>query len=107
MTTLDLGQRPWLLIIGNGSSLELRDLVITNAAPRSAAANTSYDYVAGLPVWPSLSAQAGSELNTDNVTQFFWSSSVFRGGACDWQAVGARLDADGLVRTRAPPRVLV
>ena len=98
MTTLDLGQLPWVLIIGNGSSLELRDLVIINAAPRSAAGNTSYDYVAGLPAWPSLGAQAGGQLVSDNVTQFFWSSSVYRGGACDGQAPDAQVDADRLVR---------
>ena len=98
MTTLDLGQLPWVLVIGNGSSLELRDLVIMNAAPRSAAANTSYDYVAGLPAWPSLGSQAGGQLVSDNATQFFWSSSVFRGDACDWQAPDAQVDAGRLVR---------
>lgn len=95
MTTLDLQQLPWLVVIGDGSTLELRDLVVTNIAPRRLAFNTSYFYAGGLFAWPSLTAQPGGALNSYNTQLFFWSSSRFRRGDCDWLHAGpARDEAD-------------
>jgi len=96
-STLDLAQLPWLLVIGNGSSLELRDLVLTNPAPPSAAANTSYLYAGGLLAWPSLAAEPGSALRRYNVTQFFWSSARYGRGDCDWQRAGPPRDGGAQV----------
>jgi len=100
-STLDLSQLPWLLVIGTDSSLELRDLVLTNSAPLSAASNTSYFYAGGLLAWPSLAAEPGGALRRYNVTQFFWSSARYGRGDCDWRHAGPPRDRGAQV-TRRP-----
>ena len=55
---------PWVIIIGSSASLEMRDMVTYNYAPRGSATNTSMFYVGGLVSWPSISAQDGGIIRT-------------------------------------------
>ena len=63
-TVINFGKLPWVIVIGSGASLEMRDLVTYNYAPRGSATNTSMFYVGGLVSWPSISAQDGGIIRT-------------------------------------------
>ena len=93
VTILDLSQLSYLLQIGDGSSLELRDLVVRNYAhPTVGSGAKEYAYVPGLLSWPTITAQPGGALNLNNTTQYFWSSTLFRRPDCPLES-GAVVDA--------------
>ena len=85
-TILDMGRLPFLLQIGNGSSLELRDLLIRNyAKPSAAVGSYEYNCVSGMLSWPTFTAQPGANLKLANTTQYFWSSTLFHQLDCPLQ----------------------
>lgn len=63
-TIINFGKLPWVIVIGSSASLEMRDMVTYNYAPRGSATNTSMFYVGGLVSWPSISAQDGGIIRT-------------------------------------------
>ena len=70
VSILDLSQLAYLLQIGDGSSLELRDLVVRNyAQPTLGSGAKEYAYVPGLLSWPTITAQPGGTLRLNNTTQ--------------------------------------
>lgn len=76
---------PWIIEVGAGSTLELRNLTLSNFAPVSRAGNGSFSqylFVSDLITWPSITAQPGATIRLVNVTTQFWSKTLFRNADC-------------------------
>lgn len=84
-TGINFNRMPWIIEVGAGSTLELRDLTLSNFAPVSRAGNGSFSqylYVSDLITWPSITAQPGGTIRLVNVTTQFWSKTLFRNADC-------------------------